>query len=181
MNDALLHEVLDILQRRGSPAALIGAVALAAHGLVRATLDYDLLVLDVGVLEAEAWTGLARTEAVVEIRKGDSEDPLAGVVRVSREEEAPVDVVVGKRAFLEGVLSRRRELVVRGRPVPVVLGGDLVLLKVFAGGPQDLLDAETILAGDEDGRIRAELESRLTDLPAGLRREVAALLARRPG
>jgi len=181
VNDALLHEVLDVLERRGAPSALIGAVALAAHGIVRATLDYDLLVLDRGVLEAAAWTGLAETGAVVEIRRGDPEDPLAGVVRVSRQGEAPVDVVVGRRPFLEGVLSRRARLDVRGRVVPVVLGADLVVLKVFAGGPQDLLDAETLLAGDEDGRLRAELESRLPELPTGLRREVSAILERRPG
>lgn len=179
MNDALLHEVLDVLEKRGTAAGLIGAVALAAHGIVRATLDYDLLVLDRGVLVAEAWTGLADSGAVVEIRKGDSDDPLAGVVRVSREGQAPVDLVVGKKPFLEGVLARRQELVVRGRRVPVVLGADLLLLKVFAGGPQDLLDAETLLAGDEDGRLRTELESRLAELPAGLRREVSALLERR--
>ena len=142
---------------------------------------YDLLVLDRGVLEAAAWTGLAETGAVVEIRRGDPEDPLAGVVRVSRQGEAPVDVVVGRRPFLEGVLSRRARLDVRGRVVPVVLGADLVVLKVFAGGPQDLLDAETLLAGDEDGRLRAELESRLPELPTGLRREVSAILERRPG
>jgi hypothetical protein len=56
VNDALLHEVLDVLERRGSAAALIGAVALAAHGIVRATLDYDLLVLDRGALEAATWS-----------------------------------------------------------------------------------------------------------------------------
>lgn len=181
MSDTLFHEVLDVLMRRGTPAALIGAVALAAHGIVRATFDYDLLVLDRGVLEAVAWTDLADSGAVVEIRRGDSEDPLAGVVRVTREGEASVDLVVGKRPFLEGVLARRRELVVRGRRVPVVLGADLLLLKVFAGGPQDLLDAENLLAGDEDGQLRTELEARLAELPAGLRREISALLARRPG
>ncbi|HPA52692.1 MAG TPA: hypothetical protein PLP50_13945 [Thermoanaerobaculia bacterium] len=85
MSDTLLHEVLDVLQRRGTPAALIGAVAPAAHGIVRATLDYDLL------------------------------------------------------------------------------------------------DAETLLDGEEAGRLRAEVESRLEELPEGLRREVSALLARRTG
>lgn len=180
MNDALLREVLDILERRGAPTALIGAVALAAHGIVRATLDYDLLVLDRGTLEAATWTGLADAGAVVEIRRGDSEDPLAGVVRISRQAEAPVDVVVGKQAFLEEILARRRELVVRGRTVPVVVGADLVLLKVFAGGPQDLLDVGTLLSGDEDGALRADLEARLPGLPRGLRREVEALLSRGP-
>ena len=58
MNDALLHDVLGVLERRGTPAGLIGAVALAAHGIVRATLDYDLLVLDRGVLDLPA--GLRR-------------------------------------------------------------------------------------------------------------------------
>lgn len=181
MNDALLHEVLDVLDRRGSAAALIGAVALAAHGIVRATLDFDLLSVETGLLAGEAWADLAASGAVVEIRRGDSDDALAGVVRISRAGEAPVDVVVGKRRFLEDVLARRRPLVVRGRRVPVAGGADLVIVKVFAGGPQDLLDAELLLAGEEGDALRAEVESRLPELPAGLRRDVEELLSRRHG
>jgi hypothetical protein len=38
-----------------------------------------------------------------------------------------------------------------------------------------------LLAGDEDGALRADLEARLPELPPGLRRDIEALLARGPG
>jgi len=46
-----LVEVLAVLDRTGAPAALIGGLALAPHGLVRATQDVDLLT-DAGNADA---------------------------------------------------------------------------------------------------------------------------------
>ena len=53
------------------------------------------------------------------------------------------------------------------------------LLKVFAGGPQDLLDAELLLAGDGGEGIRSEVEARLPPLPRELQQATRQLLARR--
>jgi hypothetical protein len=39
-------------------------------------------------------------------------------------------------------------------------------LKLFAGGPQDLLDVQLLLAADREGTARAEVEARIRDLPA---------------
>lgn len=178
MNEALLDDVLALLERRGAVTALVGAIALAAHGIARATLDLDLLALDSGLLREDAWAGLEATGATVEVRRGTNDDPLAGVVRATRGEETPVDVVVGKHRFLEDVLSRRRTLLVGGRPLPFVDAADLVVLKVFAGGPQDLLDAELLLAGAEGVAIRSAVEARLPALPRALREDAARLLAR---
>jgi len=72
----LLAAVLDYLHAREIRAAAIGSVALAAHGIVRATLDADVLVTDPGVLRPEFWAGLSSARA--EARSGDVDDPLAG-------------------------------------------------------------------------------------------------------
>ena len=178
MNEALLDDVVAFLERRGSSTALVGAIALAAHGIARATFDLDLLALDSGLLREDAWTELEALGVTVEVRRGTHDDPLAGVVRATRGEETPVDVVVGKHRFLEDVLSRRGTLLVGGRSLPFVDAADLVVLKVFAGGPQDLLDAELLLAGAEGGAIRSAVEARLAALPRTLREDAARLLSR---
>lgn len=178
MNEALLDDVVAFLERRGDATALVGAIALAAHGIARATLDVDLLALDPGLLREDAWTELEAKGATVEVRRGTYDDPLAGVVRARRGEETPVDVVVGKHRFLGDVLARRRSLLVGGRSLPFVDAADLVVLKVFAGGPQDLLDAELLLAGAEGVAIRSDVEARLASLPRALRDDAARLLER---
>ena len=178
MNEALLDDIVAFLERRGSSTALIGAIALAAHGIARATLDLDLLALNFGLLRENAWAELEAKGVTVEIRRGTHDDPLAGVVRATRGEETPVDVVVGKHRFLEDALSRRRTIPVGGRFLPFVDAADLVVLKVFAGGPQDLLDAELLLAGSEGVAIRSAVEARLASLPRALREDAAQLLAR---
>ncbi len=85
---------------RAVPHALIGAGAMAAHGVIRSTDDLDLLVTDRAVLAAGFWDELARQGFTVEVRAGDDADPLAGVVRVARLPARALDVVVGRSARL---------------------------------------------------------------------------------
>ncbi|HUM01322.1 MAG TPA: nucleotidyl transferase AbiEii/AbiGii toxin family protein [Thermoanaerobaculia bacterium] len=168
MKTVVLAGVLEALERRGARPALIGGMALAAHGIGRATQDLDILVLDPALLAAECWDGLRALGAQVEIRRGDAGDPLAGVIRIWKESEAPVDVVVGRRPWQEGILDRRKILRLEGIDVPVVEAADLVLLKLDAGGPQDLLDIRLLLRGPGGADLRAEVERRLAALPEPL-------------
>jgi hypothetical protein len=63
------------------------------------------------------------------------------------------------------------------RTVPTVDRADLVLLKLFAGGPQDLLDVRLLLAADTGG-LRDMVERRLADVPRPVRTAWRRLLAR---
>lgn len=171
----LLGRTVRLLAEASSPTALIGGVALAVHGITRYTDDADLLSADERILSDAFWEILRRQGALVEIRRGDSEDPLRGVVRLSAAGEKPVDVVVGRSAWHEQVLSRRRTLHVAGEDLPVVDPADLVLLKLEAGGPQDILDVRLLLAGPEGEAIQADVEARLPALPPSLRESWAAL------
>ena len=161
----LLADVLAHLARQHVPAALVGGVALAAHGIARATLDSDVLVVDARVLDEDFWTGWSGS-AQLEVFRGDPDEALAGSIRVSREDEF-VDVIVGRPGWQTAVLERCRTVEVRGVSLPIVDRADLILLKLLAGGPQDLLDVELLLASDPVA-LRNEVETRLGSVPTAL-------------
>jgi len=171
----LLGRTIRRLADASSPTALIGGLALAVHGITRYTEDADLLSIDSRVLKDPFWEILRKEGVLVEVRRGDYDDPLRGVVRLSADGERPVDVVVGRSAWHEQVLSRRRILHVAGEDLPVVDPADLVLLKLEAGGPQDLLDVRLLLAGPEGEAIRVDVETRIASLAAVTRAAWAAL------
>ena len=72
MKTTLLARVLEVLEGRGARPALIGGMALAAHGVGRATQDFDILVLDAAVLSEKPWTALRESGVEIEIRRGDA-------------------------------------------------------------------------------------------------------------
>ena len=73
-NPSLLAQVHGALTMAGIPSALIGAAALAVHGVSRSTFDQDLLVMDERVLDTQTWDTL-HGGASVDIRRGDADDP----------------------------------------------------------------------------------------------------------
>lgn len=170
----LLARVVRKLNDASIPSALIGGLALAVHGIGRATQDADLLAVDPDTLRDGFWEELRREGVIVAVSRGDAEDPLRGLVRI-RESAEIVDVVVGKSPWHRDVLGRRRTLPLLGEPLPVVDAADLVLLKLDAGGPQDLLDVRLLLGGPEGDRIRRTLATRLERLPSSLRKAFEAL------
>lgn len=161
-----LAEAVDRLRAHGTPFALVGAAALALHGVPRSTRDLDLLTIDAQCLEAEYWRSIGGGRIEVAVRRGDVGDPLAGVVRLRPSADSPVDVVVGRSPWQRGVLERAEPATVDGVVVPVAQAADLVLLKLFAGGPQDLWDIAQLLGGDERHTIARDVEGRLAALPA---------------
>lgn len=162
---SLLSDVANALQDAGLACALIGAGAMAAHGIARSTMDLDLLIVDTMAFESAAWEKLRRSGMILDIRRGDVEDPLAGVVRVQREGESPVDVVVGRAAWQRRAIERATCVELDGARIPIVLPVDLVLLKLYAGSPKDLWDIQGLLALPGGPRLRDQVEAALVDLP----------------
>lgn len=166
----LLHSASQELAAREIAHALIGAAAMAAHGVVRGTDDVDLLVLERSVLEPGAWERLRRTGVSVEARPGDDADPLAGVVRLSTPSET-LDVVVGRSAWMKGVLQRATPTQIGAGAIPLVTVADLILLKLYAGAARDLYDVQELLALGDRQAIEAAVEHELGSLPGDARDE----------
>jgi len=163
----LLERVDAHLVDRGILHALIGAVALAAHGVVRSTFDYDLLVTDAQVLDAEFWRPLG-TAVSLDVRVGADDDPLAGVVRLRQDGQRDVHIMVGRYPWQEDVLARA--VLIGGRGLPIAEPADLVVLKLYTGGSQDRWDIEQVLALEDGADIARRVESRAPALPARSRK-----------
>lgn len=176
---SLLAAVAGLLRERTTPFALIGAAAMAVHGVSRATQDLDVLVLDRRCLDPSYWQPLDASGIRADVRRGDAEDPLAGVARLRASDGATLDVVVGKSGWQEGVLARTREATVEDTTVPVAGPADLILLKLYAGGRQDAWDIEQLLADAERAVIVTVVECELGALPEESRR-LWARIARPP-
>jgi hypothetical protein len=68
---SLLRDVVSVLEAGGIDHALIGAAAMAIHGVSRATADLDLFTVDGKVLQAELWKELESRGAKLRLLKGD--------------------------------------------------------------------------------------------------------------
>lgn len=166
MKRSLLHEVTASLDGVGARYALVGAGALAVHGIARSTFDLDLFTTDAAALDSTTWAKLAAEPRVqVDVRRGDSEDPLAGVVRLTTPGERDIDVVVGRSLWQTEIVEHSRSFDVAGLRLPVVGPADLILLKLYAGGAQDFWDIEQLLAGADRQALVADVGTRLDRLP----------------
>ena len=164
---SLLSKVAAHLVVRRVTFAAVGGVALAVRGVSRSTFDVDLLTMDTAVLAEAFWALVARDGATIEVRRGDADDPLRGLVRLVSREERSVDVVVGRGAWQEGVVKRADPFDILEARIPVVRASDLILLKLHAGGTQDLWDVKQLLDADRDGEIVHEVQSRIAEVPRG--------------
>lgn len=155
--DVVLH-----LDRKEICATLMGAAAMAPYGVGRTTFDFDLLTVSRDVLSSPFWEGV---HGEIDVRKGDFDDPLAGVVRCKRRGQAQVDVVVSKYKYARDIVERAERQMVAGVNVRVVQLADLVLLKLDAGGTQDKWDIDRILDNSDTAALIAQVEERLPQLP----------------
>ena len=167
---SLIERVTAILDQAAARYALIGAAAMAAHGVGRSTRDVDLLTLSTVWIDAARWVPLSDAGVNVSVSRGDADDPLAGVIRFHQEGERPVDLVVGRYRWQQRVLERAEPAVAGGTSLPTAQARDLVLLKLFAGGSQDAWDIEQLLAGPDRESLVADVTADIEDLPARSRK-----------
>lgn len=174
MNAAPVCGVLDAL---GARYALIGAQAMAVRGYPRFTVDIDILTTDARVLERATWEPIAGEGCAIDPRRGDIDDPLAGVVHIQFADGSDFDVVLAKWQW-EGSLIERSEVVkVLGVRIRVPRLSDLILLKLAAGGYLDLRDAAALLGvGDRDAIVR-EVDATVAEVRPDVQAVWSKLLA----
>lgn len=150
----------------GIDTALIGAVALAHYGYVRATVDVDFGAACDFARELSPLAARLRALGLhVDVFAPDADDPLAGMLRVRDQPDGdPVEVVNFRRGDSPG--SRA---IARAQPSPdgfsYVALADLVALKLYAGSRFDHEDVVRLLSEqaqlDESELRRVARESNL--------------------
>ena len=127
------------LERRGIPYAVAGAVALAIHGVPRATTDIDLLVQP---QDLDAVLAVARARRFgIEALPMKFSDGME-VRRVTKTEGADMltlDLLLVNQNLEPVWSSRERVLTERGE-IWVVSRAGLIQMKAWAGREQDLAD-----------------------------------------
>ncbi len=141
----LLLDAIQVLRSANSDYAVVGAMAAAVHGVIRASFDADALlsITTSGLKELER--GLKAAGFKTELRRGDMDDPISAVLTLSDDFENRVDLMVGIRGFDPTGFSRTLEVALDGESLKFVGLEDFVAMKLFAGGPQDLADAQSAL------------------------------------
>ncbi|MBF8253619.1 MAG: hypothetical protein HW373_314 [Deltaproteobacteria bacterium] len=135
--------------------ALIGGLAVSTWGGIRATRDIDFLAdsdpspIGSRRLRDDFKKCLEEQHCRVEWRVGDPDDPIPLVSRlrlVDKSIETEADILWAYKRWHQEALQRRLEVKAKRLRVFVIHPEDLILLKLDAGGPQDLLDVRALLA-----------------------------------
>lgn len=139
----LLLDAVEILQREKIDYAVIGAFALSAHGVVRASTDVDVLIFTTPQHLARLRTRFQRSGFGTELRQGEADDPILSMLILSDSHNNHVDLLGGLRGMDPAIFSRTVEVPFRGMNLRIASREDFVAMKCFAGGPQDILDARS--------------------------------------
>lgn len=148
----LAGEVAKAMEAEGAKIAVIGALALAAHGYSRRTGDFDLATATdpFGVLR-RVRDALRGRGLDVELREPDMDDPLGGVLIVKAPLTSPVEVVNFLNPYAPsrgrvGIAAVETATPLQTGGLPVVNLPHLVALKLYAGGRKSELDVLEVLA-----------------------------------
>jgi predicted nucleotidyltransferase len=139
----LLLDVVEILQQENIEYAVIGAFALSAHGVVRASTDVDVLIFATPERLANLRTLFDRACFRAELVRGDTDDPIPAMLILHDGYNNRVDLLGGLCGMDPAVFSRTVDVPFMGVNLRIVGREDFIAMKCFAGGPQDLLDAQS--------------------------------------
>lgn len=141
-----LREVSALLGEFQIPYAVMGGLAVRAHGLPRPTYDLDFTIAlarnrlvplfdrldDLGYTVPEIYR-LGWIDQVANM-------PLIKFNLMIQGNAIAVDVFLAETAFLQSVIARRERTEINEVPVDVVSPEDLILLKAIARRPRDIGD-----------------------------------------
>jgi hypothetical protein len=156
-----LNQALDVLsslreEGRISGFALIGGLAVSAWSPPRATMDVDLLVLVESNNLDYLVKALCKAGINAELRRGGVDDPVPFLIRADF-----LDIVIATKTYEAEAIEQSIAVNIAGRDIPVASPEFLIILKLKAGGPRDLLDVQEILASNlVDRSLLAELAAR---------------------
>jgi predicted nucleotidyltransferase len=141
----LLLDVIVVLRNEAIEYAVIGAMAASVHGSLRASADADALLSVTVSKLSHLSRAFKKAGFDAELRRGDADDPIPAMLIISDTHGNRVDLLGGLRGLDPQVFSRAVDVPFSGDTLRVVGREDFIAMKCFAGGPQDLIDAQQAL------------------------------------
>lgn len=142
----LLLDIVELLKAEQIDYAVIGALAAAVHGVVRASVDADALArITIPQLSA-LQNKLSERGLTTELRQGDLDDPIPALLHISDVHGNRVDLLAGLRGLDGDAYARAIDIPFADTLLRVIGREDFIAMKVFAGGPLDMSDARCAIA-----------------------------------
>jgi hypothetical protein len=148
--DTLL-DFVDVLNELGLRYAVMGGLAVRAFSIPRSTWDVDLTIgIDRDDLSRFFEAVDARGYTVPEAYTRGWLDQVAGMPLVKFKTycasgTVDVDVFIAENDFQKSLLGRSTTMPTEVGPVSIVTAEDLILLKLIANRPRDLIDVADLL------------------------------------
>lgn len=139
--EAPLRKALVFLEENGYPYAIVGGIALAQWGVIRATLDVDIKVL---VPESDYTKVRSDIRSVfpVSARKEFETNPLIVAVEI---DGINVDFLLALPGYEEEIIKHSTQRDLNGWSAWICSAEDLIIQKVVAGRSKDWMDIEALL------------------------------------
>lgn len=147
----VIHDLVDIFDQLCLPYAIMGGIAVRAYGIPRPTYDVDFTLAVPRERLGEMFAAITdRGYSVPESYEHGWVDTVGGMplVKVRLFLDGRVvdaDVFIAETDFQREVIERRVTADVEGRTVNLVSAEDLILFKLIAARPRDLLDIQDVL------------------------------------
>lgn len=150
----LLYEINDAFQKANLKYAIVGGYALALHGLVRATMDVDLVLslkqedyelAEKSLKSIDLQSRLPiRAQDIIKMRKEyiENRNLIAWSFVDYKNPSRQVDILITKDLRKMDIVN----ISVAGRKIPIASLQELLKMKKEAGRPQDLIDIKNIEA-----------------------------------
>lgn len=157
----LLLDIVRCLVKQRIEYAVIGAMAAALHGAIRATVDADA-VLSITLPQLGSLEKLLRKAGYqTQLRRGDADDPIPAMLLVRDEHGNRVDLLAGLRGLDPQAFGRATIVSFADEVLRMIGREDFIAMKCFAGGPQDIADASLVLKA-RDKPLDLDLLRRVT-------------------
>ena len=157
----LLLDAIAVLKAQAIDYAVIGAMAASVHGELRATTDADALI-SVTVSKLASLRPLFKEAGFeTDLRRGDADDPIPAILLISDAHGNRVDLLSGLTGLDPQAFSRTVDVPFSGDTLRVIGREDFIAMKCFAGGPQDIVDAQAALRGSQEA-VDLDLLRRIT-------------------
>jgi len=159
--DETLKEIAGIMNRLSAQGitrgyALIGGLSVSVWKTPRGTRDIDFLVSLDSIEHIDKFCRALETEGLApDVLIGDAGDPVPYLVKVSHK-GVPVDMLISTKKWEDEAVSNSVAIEFHGEVIPVISAEYLIVMKLKAGGPRDLLDAQELLQTEGLDMTRVE-------------------------